>query len=60
MTPWRWTNARVAMLSLWSFLLGANLVRFAGAIDAQQPWLGAGLGMAVACAGIGLGLRAAR
>ena len=60
MTPWRWTNARVAMLCLWSFLLGANLVRLAGAIDARERWLGAGLGMAVAGAGVVLCLRAAR
>ncbi len=40
--------------------LGANLVRLAGAIDAEARWLGAGLGMAVACAGFGLRRRAAR
>jgi hypothetical protein len=48
------------MLCVWSFLLGAGLVRLVGAIDAQARWFGPALGIVVASAGILLTLRAAR
>ena len=57
---WRWTNFRVAMLCLWAFLLGASLVRWVGAIDAQQRWFGPTLGVAVSALGFLFCLSTAR
>lgn len=57
---WRWSTSRAALLALWAFLLGANLVRVAGALDANEPWWGAGLGVAVSAGGIAWLLSAAR
>ena len=48
------------MLGLWALLLGASLVRLAGAIDAQEPWFGPALGVAVSAIGILFYLYAAR
>lgn len=60
LAQWRWTNFKVAMLSIWAFLSGANLVRLAGAIDAQERWLGPALAVAVSVLGIVFSLHAAR
>ena len=57
---WQWSNLRVSLLCVWAFLLGASLVRVAGALDARQPWWGPGLGAIVSAGSIALILYAAR
>lgn len=58
--PAKWTGPVVLQLCVWSFLLGANLVRWIGAFNAREPWLGAGLGCAVSAGGLALVLGGAR
>lgn len=57
---WQWSNGRVCLLGLWAFLLGANLVRVAVALDAREPWWGPGLGAFVSAGSIAWILHTAR